>query len=84
MISVTGMSAFDASAKLMIEVELFPSKEKRIVELSGSATGIELLKALGKHLDSHILIRDNAPIPIDECLRDGDEIRILPVTSGGL
>jgi len=68
---------------LKIHVEFFPSREKKMVKLSGKATGIKLLKDLDLHLDAHIIVRDGAPIPMDEKLKDGDKIRILTVTSGG-
>ena len=68
---------------LKVHVEFFPSKEKRDVELSGGATGVELLRTLDLHLDAHMLVRKDAPLPIDEGLKDGDKIKILTVTSGG-
>jgi sulfur carrier protein ThiS len=83
MISVAAMDDGDVENKLMVKVEFFPSKEKGTVELKMPATGIDLLKALDRHLDSHILTRNGTPIPIDEKLEDGDEIRILSVASGG-
>jgi sulfur carrier protein ThiS len=83
MISVSDMGNVDVQNKLRIEVEFFPSKERRRVELDGNATGIELLRALNKHLDSHLLTRNGTPMPVDERLRDKDEIRIISVASGG-
>lgn len=66
-----------------IHVEFFPSREKKVVKLNGKATGITLLKDLNLHLDAHIIVKDGAPVPLDEKLEDGDKIRILTVTSGG-
>jgi hypothetical protein len=39
MISVSDMGNVDVQNKLRIEVEFFPSKERRRVELDGNATG---------------------------------------------
>ena len=77
------MSDTGVQGRLVVEIEFFPSEERKTVELNWGATGIELLGALGKHLDSHILTKKGIPIPIDQRLEDGDRIRILSVASGG-
>jgi sulfur carrier protein ThiS len=66
-----------------IQVEFFPSKEKRVVKIEGKPTGVELLKDMKLHLDAYILVKNNTPIPIDQELEDGDRIRLLSVVSGG-
>ena len=68
---------------MKIKVTFFPGNEKKDAKLESGATSLELLKSLSLHPDSHIVTRDNTPIPIDEKLSDGDELRIIGVVSGG-
>ena len=68
---------------MQIVAEIVPTRREESVELTPSARGIDLLKALRLAPDAHILFRGNAPIPIDEILADGDRIRVVGVVSGG-
>ncbi len=53
------------------------------VELGPGATAMDLLKRLGLSPDAHLLLRDEMPIPVDEPLKDGEQLQILAVISGG-
>jgi sulfur carrier protein ThiS len=68
---------------MRVLAELVPSRREEFVELTPSARGLDLLKALHLAPDAHILFRGDAPIPIDETLVDGDRIRVVGVVSGG-
>ncbi len=68
---------------MRITVELLPAKQEKMVQLSGRATGLELVQALGLAPDAHILVRGDVPIPIDEPLVEGERLRIISVVSGG-
>jgi len=68
---------------MRIEVEFFPQKREVSIELGDRSTGLDLVKALNLAPDVHILVKDGAPIPIDETLQDGNRIRVIAVVSGG-
>lgn len=68
---------------MKIHVSFFPGNECQDAELDSGATALDLFKCLSLHPDSHIVTRDNTPIPADEKLYDGDELRIIGVVSGG-
>jgi sulfur carrier protein ThiS len=59
------------------------NKETREVELGEGANVETLVRALGLLPDSWIALRGNDPLPTDEPLSDGDEVRLLSVVSGG-
>ena len=66
-----------------ILVEVPPHGDSRSIELPDSASGLDLVRALGLLPDAHILAREHTPIPIDEPLRDGETVRLIRVVSGG-
>ena len=68
---------------LRVTVETLPAHREQVLELPNGATGFDLLKTLRFAPDAHLLVRDEAPIPLDEPLRDGEKIRVIPVVSGG-
>ena len=68
---------------MRVMAEVVPSRREEFVELTPSARGLDLLKALHLAPDAHILFRGDAPIPVDENLVDGDRIRVVGVVSGG-
>lgn len=69
---------------MRVIAEFLSTKEERPVDLADDATGMDLFKALGLAPDAHLLARDDTPIPLDEPLRDGDRLLLIPVVSGGL
>ncbi|HTD81853.1 MAG TPA: MoaD/ThiS family protein [Thermoplasmata archaeon] len=68
---------------MRVTAELFPARETKAVELPQGSCGYDLIKHLGLAPDVHILVRDDVPIPIDEKLRDGEQVRVIAVVSGG-
>ena len=68
---------------MILKVELFPQRKELSVELPKGSDGMQLMKSLKLAPDVHILFRDDAPIPIDTQMREGDRIRIIAVVSGG-
>ena len=59
-------------------------KSPRRIELSRShATVEEVLRADGKRPDAVVVLRGPTPIPIPEAVRDGEELQVLEVVSGG-
>ena len=57
--------------------------EELDVALPQDSNGFSLLDELGLNPDEVILLRDGSPVPLDEPLHEGDELRVLVVVSGG-
>jgi sulfur carrier protein ThiS len=68
---------------MKITVQFIPSKETKEVELEEGATGMSLVESLDLTPDSIILARSNKPIPIDDELKDGENVTLISVVSGG-
>lgn len=69
---------------MKVNVKLLPRGEKlEAFELKKDATGQALLEKLNLAFDAHIITREGNPIPLDEKLRDGENIGIITVVSGG-
>ncbi len=65
-------------------VKLLPQgKDVGDVEISDGSTGLELLSKFKLAPDAHIILRSGNPIPLDEELKDGENIEIIQVISGG-
>ena len=64
-------------------IVIYNGKEKRDIEVTGDTTPFDILKHFDQNPDNIIVIRNNAPIPIDEKLKNKDAIRLIQVTSRG-
>ncbi len=53
------------------------------MELEEGAKVEDALRAMGLLPDGWIAVRRDVPIPSDEPLRDGDEVKLVSVVSGG-
>ncbi len=58
-------------------------KGKKEQEFPNGTTVEDVIESLGFHKDSVIVLLDDTPIPIDQELEDGAEIKVIPVVSGG-
>ena len=69
---------------IRVKVHLLPTrKETRKLHLDKGATVEAAIRALDLFPDAWIAVRGNEPIPLDEPLEDGDEIKLIAVVSGG-
>jgi sulfur carrier protein ThiS len=69
---------------MKVTVHLLPTrKETRIVNLPDDATVEMLVRSLGLLPDSWIALKGKTPLPTDDVLCDGDEVRLYSVVSGG-
>lgn len=69
---------------MKVKVRLLPArKEARTVEVPERASVADLIAALGLYPDAWIAVRGDQPIPLDEGLSDGDDIKLIAVVSGG-
>ncbi len=58
-------------------------KERKVLSLEEGAVAEDAIRALGLYPDGWIPVRGEGPIPLDEPLADGEEIRLISVVSGG-
>jgi len=66
-----------------ITVKLSRAKETKEIQLETESTVNDLLKKMNLKPDTLIVMSDNVPIPIDNALKDGQEVTIIQVSSGG-
>lgn len=68
-------------AQIVVQINL--NRNISQVKLDQEATVEALLNHLQLYPDAHIVLRDRQPIPLTEKIRDGEELRIIKVASGG-
>ena len=69
---------------MKVRVHILPTKkETKTVQLKEGETVEQLLHKLSLYPDAWIAVRLDTPIPLDEPLEDGDEIKLIAVVSGG-
>ena len=70
----------EGSIVARVRARLVPGGRVTIVEASRVR---ELLERLGASPETHVAMRDGAPLHPDEKLREGEEIVVVRVLSGG-
>jgi len=69
---------------ITVKVRLLPTRrETRTLRLSKNATVETAILALNLFPDAWLAIRGDFPLPLDEILNDGDDIKLIAVVSGG-
>jgi len=69
---------------MKVVVHILPTrKERRVLDLKKGALAEDAIRALGLYPDGWIPVRNEQPIPLDEPLTEGDEIKLISVVSGG-
>ena len=69
---------------ISVKVRLLPTKkETETIRLDEGGTVETAIRALGLFPDAWIAVRGEKPLPLDETLRDGDDIKLISVVSGG-
>ncbi len=69
---------------LMIRlVKVYLSHPERLVDVKGPKRVKELLQDLNLVAEAHLVIRGDELVTEDEVLKDGDEVEVRPVISGG-
>lgn len=53
------------------------------VNLPHGSTVEDVIRNLELNISTRIVLRNNLPIPIDEEIIDGDELRVIETVSGG-
>lgn len=69
---------------MKVTVHLLPTKkETRHLTLQKGASVEQAIRALGLFPDQWIPVRNDEPLPLDEPLDEGDELKLISVVSGG-
>jgi sulfur carrier protein ThiS len=69
---------------MKIKIRFMPTrKESKTIEIKKGATADDAIRALGLFPDAWIPVKGNTPIPLDDVLEDGDELKLIAVVSGG-
>lgn len=68
---------------MKITVKLSRTKETKEIHLETESTVNDLLRKMNLKPDTLIVMSNNVPIPIDNALKDGQEVAIIQVSSGG-
>ncbi|MCU0858996.1 MAG: MoaD/ThiS family protein [Thermoplasmata archaeon] len=69
---------------LRVKATILPTRKETVcVDLEDGSTVEQLIRALSYLPDGWIALRDGVPVPLDEVLHDGEEVRLFSVVSGG-
>ena len=68
---------------MKIKVKLSRTNEVKEINLETESTVGDLLKKIDLKPDTLIVISKNTPIPIDDILKDRQDLEIIQVSSGG-
>jgi len=69
--------------RLRVTLHGFPPPRERELDLPAGARADDAPRALGIRPELVLVFRGDRPLPGDEPLRDGDDLRVLRVVSGG-
>lgn len=68
---------------MKIKIKISRTKETKNLELEAGTKVQDAIKKLNLKPDTIVVMSKNKPIPIDNELRDGEELVIIQVSSGG-
>ena len=68
---------------MKITAKILRTNNTKKMDLKSGSTVYNLLEKLNMKPDTLIVMKDNSPIPVDDKLKDGDELTIILVSSGG-
>jgi sulfur carrier protein ThiS len=67
-----------------VKIHILPKeKDARVLVLPKDSTVETVIRALGLYPDAWIAVKRDIPVPLDDVLRDGDEVKLIAVVSGG-
>jgi sulfur carrier protein ThiS len=66
-----------------ISIKLSREKDTKEIDLKDGSTVMDLLKELNLKPDTLIVLNNDLPIPVDEELKDKQNLSIILVSSGG-
>ncbi len=69
---------------MIVTIHLLPTrKETKRINLEEGSSVEQAIKSLGLYPDQWIPVRNDEPLPLDEKLEEGDELKLISVVSGG-
>jgi len=68
---------------MRITVKILPGNTTKSIDLKPGAKVLDVLKEFQLKPDTIIAVRNNTPIPVDDVIKDGQELKIIKVASGG-
>jgi len=68
---------------MKIKVKIVPRNLLQEVDVKKGTTVSDLLRMMQLRPDAFIVLKNNAPIPVDEIVDDNQELCLLQVASGG-
>jgi sulfur carrier protein ThiS len=71
------------SIQLEIKIKLSRTKETKKIEIDIGSTVEDVLKKINLKPDTVIAMAKGKPIPIDDSLKENQELTIIQVSSGG-
>ena len=66
-----------------ITIKMQRTQEIKKIKIDDNSTVEDILKKIDVKPDTVIVMHKNKPVPIDDTLKEGQEIDILEVASGG-
>jgi sulfur carrier protein ThiS len=70
--------------RMKVTATILPTRKETVsVELGEGGTVEDLMRALSYLPDGWIAVKGDRPVPSDEVLSDGDEVKLFSVVSGG-
>ncbi|OYT34614.1 hypothetical protein B6U96_12535 [Archaeoglobales archaeon ex4484_92] len=58
------------------------NKDNKIIEVKKKCRYSELLESIGINPETVVLVKDDTPIPTDDCIEEG-RVKVIRVISGG-
>jgi sulfur carrier protein ThiS len=69
---------------MKVKIHILPrEKDAKVLVLPEGATVETVVRKLGLYPDAWIAVRGDTPVPLDDVLREGDEVKLIAVVSGG-
>ena len=68
---------------MQIKVKISRTNETKKISIKTGSTVEDVLKKINLKPDSVIIMNKNKPTPVDDEIKDGEELTILQVSSGG-
>ncbi len=69
---------------MIVTIHLLPTKkETKRINLEKGSSVEQAIRMLGLYPDQWVPVRNDLPLPLDEKLEDGDELKLISVVSGG-
>jgi sulfur carrier protein ThiS len=59
------------------------AKVAKTRKMSDGSTVLDLVRSMGVRPDEVLALMGGSPVPLDRVLRDGDEVELLSIVSGG-